>query len=98
MTHPNNNVSEIDPSLRIYELYPNRHMATVEYDDDGVTEAYKREQSVSTIIESNVDKKNRLTVTIHPTAGNFDGFVKEKRTGTAYQRHRETEETFCPDQ
>ena len=80
MTHPNNNVSEIDPSLRIYELYPNRHMATVEYDDDGVTEAYKREQSVSTIIESNVDKKNRLTVTIHPTAGNFDGFVKEKRT------------------
>lgn len=78
MTHPNNNVSEIDPSLRIYELYPNRHMATVEYDDDGVTEAYKREQSVSTIIESNVDKKNRLTVTIHPTAGNFDGFVKEK--------------------
>ena len=55
-------------------------MATVEYDDDGVTEAYKREQSVSTIIESNVDKKNRLTVTIHPTAGNFDGFVKEKRT------------------
>ena len=32
-------------------------MATVEYDDDGVTEAYKREQSVSTIIESNVDKK-----------------------------------------
>ena len=80
MTHPNNNVSEIDPSLRIYELYPNRHMATVEYDDDGVTEAYKREQSVSTIIESNVDKKNRLTVTIHPTAGNFDGFVKEKMT------------------
>ena len=39
MTQPNNNVSEIDPSLRIYEFYPNRHTATVEYDDDGVTEA-----------------------------------------------------------
>ena len=30
MTQPNNNVSEIDPSLRIYEFYPNRHTATVE--------------------------------------------------------------------
>ena len=29
MTHPHNNVSEIDPSLRIYEFYPNRHTATV---------------------------------------------------------------------
>lgn len=81
LTHPHNNVSEIDPSLRIYELYPNRHTATVEYDDDGVTEAYRQEQSVSTLIESNVnEKKSRLTVTIHPAAGNFDGFVKDKKT------------------
>ena len=68
MTQPNNNVSEIDPSLRIYEFYPNRHTATVEYDDDGVTEAYRQEKSVSTLIESNVDAKNRVTITIHPTA------------------------------
>ena len=80
MTQPNNNVSEIDPSLRIYEFYPNRHTATVEYDDDGVTEAYRQEKSVSTLIESNVDAKNRVTITIHPTAGSFDGFVKEKAT------------------
>ena len=81
MTHPHNNVSEIDPSLRIYELYPNRHTATVEYDDDGVTEAYRQEKSVSTLIESDVNaKKNTLTITIHPAAGNFDGFVKDKKT------------------
>lgn len=73
MTQPNNNVSEIDPSLRIYEFYLNRHTATVEYDDDGVTEAYRQEKSVSTLIESNVDAKNRVTITIHPTAGSFDG-------------------------
>ena len=79
MTQPNNNVSEIDPSLRIYEFYPNRHTATVEYDDDGVTEAYRQEKSVSTLIESNVDAKNRVTITIHPTAGSFDGFVKDKK-------------------
>jgi len=35
MTQPNNNVSEIDPSLRIYEFYPNRHTATVEDDETG---------------------------------------------------------------
>ena len=80
MTQPNNNVSEIDPSLRIYEFYPNRHTATVEYDDDGVTEAYRQEKSVSTLIESNVDAKNRVTITIHPTAGSVDGFVKDKKT------------------
>ena len=80
MTQPNNNVSEIDPSLRIYEFYPNRHTATVEYDDDGVTEAYRQEKSVSTLIESNVDAKNRVTITMHPTAGRFDGFVKDKKT------------------
>jgi len=80
MTQPNNNVSEIDSSLRIYEFYPNRHTATVEYDDDGVTEAYRQEKSVSTLIESNVDAKNRVTITIHPTAGSFDGFVKDKKT------------------
>lgn len=97
MTQPNNNVSEIDPSLRIYEFYPNRHTATVEYDDDGVTEAYRQEKSVSTLIESNVDAKNRVTITIHPTAGSFDGFVKDK-DGTAHQRHGETEETDCKNQ
>ena len=76
MTQPNNNVSEIDPSLRIYEFYPNRHTATVEYDDDGVTEAYRQEKSVSTLIESNVDAKNRVTITIHPTPESFYVFEK----------------------
>lgn len=88
MTQPNNNVSEIDPSLRIYEFYPNRHTATVEYDDDGVTEAYRQEKSVSTLIESNVDAKNRVTITIHPTAGSFDGFVKDKKTGNCASTSR----------
>ena len=80
MTHPHNNVSEIDPSLRIYEFYPNRHTATVEYDDDGATEAYRQGKSVSTLIESNVNaKKGNLTITIHPSSGSFDGFVKDKK-------------------
>ena len=46
-----------------------------------MTEAYRQEKSVSTLIESDVNaKKNSLTITIHPASGNFDGFVKDKKT------------------
>ncbi|MDD3036487.1 TIM-barrel domain-containing protein [Bacteroides sp.] len=80
MTNPNNNVNEIDRSLRIYEFYPYQHSSVVEYDDDGVTEAYREGKSATTLIESEVNSKNRVTITIHPTKGNFDGFVTEKAT------------------
>ena len=80
MTNPNNNVSEINKGLRIYEMYPNKHTMTVEYDDDGITEAYKDGKGVTTFIESNVTPKNEVLITVHRTQGNFDGFVKEKAT------------------
>ena len=80
MTAPNNNVSEINKSLRMYEFYPYQHSKQVEYDDDGVTEAYRLGKSATTLIESDVDAKNKVTITIHPTQGDFDGFVKEKAT------------------
>ena len=31
MTNPNNNISEIDPNLRIYEIYPYHHSTFTEY-------------------------------------------------------------------
>ena len=80
MTNPNNNVSEINKGLRIYEMYPNKHTMTVEYDDDGITEAYKDGKGVTTFIESNVTPKNEVLITVHRNQGNFDGFVKEKAT------------------
>lgn len=80
MANPNNNPSEIDQTLRIYEIYPDGYSSFTEYDDDGVTEAYRLGQGVTTLIESNVDKKNRATVTVHPTRGNFNGFENRKRT------------------
>ena len=80
MTYPHNNVNEMDKALRIYEFYPERHSSVVEYDDDGVTEAYRRNESTSTLIESDVNGKGRLTITIHPATGQFDGFVKDKKT------------------
>ncbi|WP_200976090.1 TIM-barrel domain-containing protein [Echinicola sp. 20G] len=80
MTNPNNNVSEIDKNHRIYEVYPYGQSSFVEYDDDGITEAYKNGMGTHTLIESLLDQKNALTLTVHPTEGGFDGFIKEKST------------------
>lgn len=80
LTNPNNNVSEINGGVRIYEIYPYGKSAFTEYDDDGISESYKRGEGVKTDIESIVDNKNNVTVTIHPTKGSFVGFVKEKTT------------------
>jgi len=80
MANPNNHVGEINKGLRIYEMYPHNHTMTVEYDDDGITEAYKDGKGVTTFIESNVTPKSTVMITVHRTQGNFDGFVKEKAT------------------
>lgn len=80
MTNPNNNVTEINQKLRIYEFYPSGQSSFKEYDDDGTTEAYKAGKGVTTLIESMVDDKNKVTITIHPAQGHFDGFIPEKAT------------------
>lgn len=80
MTSPHNNVGEVDKKLRIYELYPCGQSTFTEYDDDGTTEEYRSGKGVSTLIESDVNAKGDVTVTIHPAQGDFDGFVKEKAT------------------
>ncbi|MDR1091285.1 MAG: DUF5110 domain-containing protein, partial [Prevotella sp.] len=81
MANPNNNVSEINKNLRIYELYPFENSSFTEYDDDGISEKYKVEKGATTLIESNVNyKKNIATITINPAQGGFNGFVKDKAT------------------
>ncbi|WP_316845632.1 TIM-barrel domain-containing protein [Pedobacter psychrodurus] len=80
MTNPNNNVAEINKSNRSYEIYPFGKTSFTEYDDDGATEAYKLGKGVSTLIESELDQKNNVILTIHPSTGDFEGFVKEKTT------------------
>lgn len=79
MTNPNNNVSQIDRTLRIYEIYPSGHTSFTEYDDDGTTEAYRRGEFATTYIESEA-VGDRVTVTIHPSEGEFAGFERMKRT------------------
>ena len=80
MTHPHNNVSEINQALRIYEIYPNGHSSFTEYDDDGTTEAYRHGEGTTTVIESDANAKGDVFITIHPTQGSFNGWVKEKAT------------------
>ena len=80
MTTPNNNVKEMDKALRMYEIYPGGTTTFTEYDDDGVTEQYRKGEYTTTLIEQSRDAKGNVTVTLNPTKGNFDGFVKEKTT------------------
>ncbi len=81
MVNPNNNVHEIDQTLRIYEIYPAGHSEFTAYDDDGMTEAYRRGEYATTRIESDVNSKGKVTITVHPTEGKlFNGFVNEKST------------------
>jgi hypothetical protein len=81
MTNPNNNVSEINKNLRIYEIYPYRYSTFTEYDDDGISEKYRQGYGATTRIESYVnEKKNSVSITIHPAQGDFNGFLKEKAT------------------
>lgn len=79
MTHPNNNPSQIDRRVRLYELYPAGRTSFTEYDDDGSTEAYRKGEYVTTRIESSA-ADGRAVVTIYPTAGRFGGFEPVKST------------------
>jgi Alpha-glucosidases, family 31 of glycosyl hydrolases len=80
LANPNNNVSQINTKHRIYEVYPCDNSAFTEYDDDGETEEYRMGKGVTTLIESKVGSKNSVTLTVHPTTGDFKGFEKNKST------------------
>lgn len=81
MVNPNNNPSEIDNSLRIYDLYPAPGTSSMtEYDDDGTTEQYRLGIAATTDISMNLNDKGILTVNVAPTTGTFDGFNPVKAT------------------
>ncbi|MDE1191218.1 MAG: glycoside hydrolase family 31 protein [Arachidicoccus sp.] len=78
-TNPNNNVSEINTALRIYEIYPYKKSSFTEYTDDGFTQQYKFNKYATTYIESDV-QGNEAIIKISPVKGDFEGFVKQKAT------------------
>lgn len=79
MTAPHNNAARMNREVRTYEFYPAGHSEFTEYDDDGVTEAYRRGESARTRIVSDLEGDN-LTIRVDPTEGSFAGMVAEKAT------------------
>lgn len=80
MVNPNNNPSQINKGLRIYELWPEGRSEMTEYDDDGTTMAWQQGHYATTRIVSDVLPKNILKITIDPTKGTFAGMTAEKAT------------------
>lgn len=80
MNEPHNQPTQVDATVRIYELYPAGKSSFTEYDDDGCTQLYLAGEYATTLIESNCDEKGNVEVTVNPTEGNFKGQVKEKVT------------------
>ncbi len=81
MVNPNNNPSEIDRKLRIYEFYPEGTTEFTEYDDDGATQQYLDGKSCATTqISSTVKPDGTLNIAIGRTEGDFDGFQPMKAT------------------
>ena len=77
--NPSNNPSQVDKSLRIYEVYPYGESSFTEYDDDGVTDAYLKGESAETVIKS-CQQGDVATITVEPTHGEFKDMVTEKQT------------------
>ncbi|MCF0199363.1 MAG: DUF5110 domain-containing protein, partial [Bacteroidaceae bacterium] len=80
MHTPSNNPSETDAHMRRYEIFPMGETSFTEYDDDGRTQAYLAGQCVTTKIDSKLDAKHRLQLTIHPAQGSYEGFEPAKFT------------------
>lgn len=79
MVNPSNNLIEINKQRRIYEIYPYGESSFTEYDDDGITTNYKRNEYAKTLIKSELNE-DVVNIIIEATKGDFDGFVKEKET------------------
>ncbi len=76
-----NNPSQLDAHLRCYDFYPAEGtFSFTEYDDDGRTVAYLDGQSVLTPVAQTMDARGRLTLSVQPAEGGFDGYEPLKAT------------------
>lgn len=79
MTNPHNVPAESRKDYRAYEIYCQTAVATKEYDDDGVSQAYLGGAATETAISA-AAKKGTLTVKVDKTTGAFEGFQPNKQT------------------
>lgn len=79
LVNANNNPSQIDPSNRTFEFYPEGQSLFSLYDDDGTSEAYLHGDSATTQVNSMLSGK-KLTLNVAKTQGHFNGMTREQRT------------------
>ena len=79
MARPHNNPSRLRNDQRIFAIYPYGSSSFTLYDDDGRTLAYQDGAYATTRIEQ-VLEGNKVTVTVHPAEGSFEGMVREQST------------------
>lgn len=79
LTASHNNPSQQDLSTRIYAVYPCGNSSFTEYDDDGRSLAYK-EGAFATTTLSSIQRGGKVTVTVHPVKGSFEGMVSQRAT------------------
>lgn len=94
MVNPNNNPSQIDKTVRIYEIWPEGKSEMTEYDDDGTTEAYRLGEYATTKITSDLNSKGELNVTIDPTVGSYPDMADIKRTELRINLTAEPKEVY----
>lgn len=80
MVNPNNNPSQINQHLRIYEIWPSGHSEMIEYDDDGTTEEWRKGEFSQTRISSDLSAKGVLKITIDPTTGSYKDMTVNQST------------------
>ena len=78
MTEPHNTPSQCPNDLLKLFVVPGPKTSFDLYDDDGKTTAYLDARSSSTLVESELDAKGKLTVRVKRTQGSFDGQVTRK--------------------
>ena len=80
MAKPTNNPAELDPTERIFDIWPaeGSHSFTL-LDDDGKTMEYASGKTAATKVESSM-AGGVLHIKVSPTEGDFDGFQPAQRT------------------
>ena len=82
MVNPNNNPSQINPNLRIYEVWPTPgRTERTEYDDDGTTQKYLAGEYITYDLAADWNtKKKTLEFTVAGGDGEYEGHVCKKAT------------------
>ncbi len=77
----NNNIHEVDSTTRSMMFWPEGHSSFMLYDDDGVSEAYKKGEYALTEITSDLTPSGKLTLTLQPVRNTkFRGMPTRQKT------------------